>query len=106
MKEIPVPIGRPDFVLESNRRIACIMDAKCKTALETADVQRFLSYILDYMYPTQERLVALIFYLAKEKRIRPTRVKNCEIYLISMTPTSFPYIEDEIRSIIKSTLWA
>ena len=104
MKRVPVPLGRPDFVLEGKQRITCIMDAKCKTELDIGDVQRFLSYIFDYMYPTQERFVSLIFNISKEEEIRRIEVKGCEIYLISMTPTSYPNVKDQIKSVIESTL--
>ena len=60
MDKIPVKLGRPDFVIENKEKITCIMDAKCKNQLSTNDMQRFLAYIFDYMYPHNERLVGII----------------------------------------------
>mgnify|MGYP007084715461 CR=1 FL=1 len=104
MSQIPVSPGRPDFVLESERKVVCIIDAKCKIELDIEDAQRILSYILDYLYPNQKRLVALIFYISKEEKIKRIMVKDCEIYLIPMIPSSYSQVEEEIRRILESTL--
>lgn len=108
MSKVPVPIGRPDFVIESGGKVVCIMDAKCKTIndLETDDFHRLLSYILDFMYPTREKLKALVFYISRSKEIRSLTAKNCEIYLVPMTPTSYSHVKDKIKSLIQSTLIA
>lgn len=105
-EHIGVSPGRPDFAIEFNNKITCVMDAKCKVRLDTGDVQRLLSYLLDYMYPKQDRLVAIVFYLAREPEndVRKVRVRNCEIYLVSLTPEKYPGVKEEIRSIIESTL--
>jgi len=104
MKHIPVQLGRPDFVLESSERIACVMDAKCKKRLDQEDIHRFLSYLLDYMCSTQEAFVGLIFHISRKKSIKSIRVKKGAIHLVPMTPTSYPYVKEDIRSIIEQTL--
>ncbi|MEM4193202.1 MAG: hypothetical protein QXK55_00930 [Nitrososphaeria archaeon] len=99
-----VGIGRPDFLIISDKKIVCIMDAKCKTELGTEDMQRILSYLLDYMYPAQNKMVALIFYLTRiHDNIKQIKVKDCNIYLIPMRPTTYEQykqIEGEIKTII------
>jgi len=104
MREIPVSLGVPDFVIENEEKIACIMDAKCKDELTTDDMQRFLAYIFDYMYPHNERLTGIVFYVSKESKIKKIKAKDAEIYLVPMTLSSYPHIKDEVESIIRSTL--
>ncbi|MEM2240433.1 MAG: hypothetical protein QXL27_09080 [Candidatus Bathyarchaeia archaeon] len=104
MVEIGVEPGRPDFAIESNGKITCIMDAKCKIRLSTEDVQRLLSYILDYMYPSAEKLPSIIFYPSREEGIRKVKARECEIYLIPMTPTTHQKVKEEIKSIIETSI--
>ncbi|ADB58824.1 hypothetical protein [Archaeoglobus profundus] len=105
-KQIGVSPGRPDFAIEFDGKITCVMDAKCKTKLDTSDVQRLLSYLLDYVYPRLDRLVAVIFYLSKEQKdpIRSAHVRNCEIYLVSLTPKTYSDdLVEKIEHIVEST---
>lgn len=108
MHEIPgVSLGIPDFVIENEQeeKIVCILDAKCKSKLSTEDAQRFLSYIFDYMYPHNERLTGVIFYIPKNyEKIKTIEVRKTEINLVPMTPSTYMHVKDEIKSIIKSNL--
>ena len=103
MKKLGVSPGRPDFAIEFDGKITCIMDAKCKTRLDTGDVQRLLSYLLDYIYPKRDRLVAMVFYLSRVP-IKFVNVRNCEIYLIGLTPKIYSNVKENILSIVESTL--
>lgn len=100
MKHIPVQPGRPDFVIEYNRKIACIIDAKCKTQLDQDDAQRILSYILDYMYPHQKKLTTIILHISKEEKPRKIKTKNLEIHLIPLTPTTYQQNRNQILKTI------
>ncbi|MBC7332973.1 MAG: hypothetical protein H5T85_00665 [Actinobacteria bacterium] len=106
MKKIGVSPGRPDFSIQHEDKITCVMDAKCKTKLDTADAQRLLSYLLDYVYPRNDRLVAMVFYLNRggENPIEKIQVKDCEIYLVNLTPQTYPDVKEEVKSIVESTL--
>ena len=103
MKQLSNSIGRPDFAFEIGRNITCIIDAKCKFSLDKSDAQRFLSYLFDYQYPKREQFVGIIFYISKRETIRRIKLKNCEISMVSMTPSTYPDVKDEIRDIIEST---
>lgn len=82
------------------------MDAKCKTGknLSIDDLQRFLSYMLDYVYPNKEQMTGIIFYLDKEKMVKKIRSKNCKLYLISMAPSSYDKVKEKVKQIIYSSL--
>ncbi|RLI76815.1 hypothetical protein DRP04_12265 [Archaeoglobales archaeon] len=100
-------LGIPDFVIEDGqeKKIVCIMDAKCKSKLSTEDAQRFLSYIFDYMYPHNDQLIGLIFFVPKNTvKIKTIKVKETEIHLIPMTPSTYMHVKDKIKSIIKTNL--
>jgi hypothetical protein len=103
MKQIPVQPGRPDFIIECNKKIACIIDAKCQTQLETEDIQRILSYMLDYMYPHQKKLLTIILHISKTEKTRKIKTKNCEIHLIPLTPTTYPKIKNQIQKTIQNS---
>ncbi|MHA1665592.1 MAG: hypothetical protein ACTSVW_07155, partial [Candidatus Njordarchaeales archaeon] len=100
--------GIPDFVIEDQDKIVCIMDAKCKSELSTHDAQRFLSYLYDYMYPHDTRILGLIFYIPKNTTKRdPTPIEvrgKPEIYLVPMSPSTYAAVKDVVESIIQSAL--
>jgi len=105
MRKMSVPIGRPDFVVESNHKIVCVLDAKCKTKFNTDDIQRLLSYLLDFVYPKQEQLKAVILYLSSKKEIPPPiTAGNCEIYLVPFTPASFNHVKEPLKQILEASI--
>jgi len=108
MSKIPgVSPGIPDFVIEDQNKIVCIMDAKCKSELSTDDAQRFLSYLYDYMYPHNTKILGMIFYIPKDTAkidLIPIKVKGTEIYLVPMSPSTYAAIKNTIESIIQSTI--
>lgn len=100
------PVGKPDFAVESSGRITCIMDAKCKTiaSLGIEDLHRMFSYVLDYVYPTNETLHAIIFYISRKREIKTIPSKHFQLHLVPMTPTTFEMNKDKIARLIRSTL--
>ncbi|MEM1792231.1 MAG: hypothetical protein QXD33_04845 [Nitrososphaerota archaeon] len=107
MRKIPgVSPGIPDFVLEDTeeKKIVCIMDAKCKSELKTEDINRFLAYMLDYIYPCNDKMTGLIFYISREEKIMSVEVKNVRIYLIPLIPPFYPQMISEIKFIIEKSL--
>lgn len=106
MSKIPgASPGRPDFILESEGKIVCIMDAKCKSEITIDDAQRFLSYLFDYIYPHNQKIMGLIFYIPTEiTEIKQITVKETEIYLVPLTPNTCEGSMKKVASIILSKL--
>jgi hypothetical protein len=104
--KIGVGLGRPDFVIESGGRIVCIIDAKCKPTenLNTEDLQRLLSYVLDFIYPGMDRLTAIVLNISKGRTIKKVKARNCELYIVPMTPTSFPKVKGQMLGLVQSVL--
>ncbi|MEM2023400.1 MAG: hypothetical protein QXU87_10180 [Candidatus Caldarchaeum sp.] len=102
LSNLGIDPGIPDFLIQCDREILCVIDAKCKTELRLHDMQRFLSYLLDYMYPRRNKMTGIILHAKSTEEISHLRVRDLDLYLVPMLPSSFERIKPQFEQLLTS----
>ena len=97
-KQLEINPGKPDFTLISKDNILYILDAKYKKKIDLGDIQRFMSYLLDYMYPQKMR-GAILYLGEREKTIS---YNGFEIHLIPLRPNKKPI--DKLKEYVDNVI--
>lgn len=66
------------------------------------DYQRFLSYLLDYLYPWGDKLEGIIFHLSEERK--DVSCKGVLIHLLPLRPSNLTETKEEIKGIIEGII--
>jgi len=65
-------------------------------------MQRFLSYLLDYMYPRRNKMTGIILHAKSTEEISHLRVRDLDLYLVPMLPSSFERIKPQFEQLLTS----
>lgn len=97
--------GKADFLLSFENRMGMIADAKYREFwnIELEDYQRFLSYMLDYLYPWQDRLEGVIFHLSENER-RDVKLKGIHIHILPLRPSNIKEAKEEIKGVFEKLI--
>ena len=113
-KGLSVGPGRPDFIITSGPSIEkprlIIGDAKYKflRGIDISDVQRFLTYLLDYMDPISSGspVQSFLFHLDDQHVFEKVTSKDCqiEVYLICLRPSTLNQVLPKLESLLNRVL--
>lgn len=97
LAQLGVRPGAVDFLLSSRNGLGIVADAKYREVgnIGKEDYQRFLSYLLDYLYPWGDKLEGLIFHLSESERI-DIQCKGVHIHLLPLRPSNVKEAKKEI----------
>lgn len=106
MNQLGKEPGVPDFLLSFKNGFGIIADAKYreKHNIEKIDYQRFLSYLLDYLYPNGNELEGIIFHLSEEDEERTISCRGVNIHLIALRPSNSLSAKVRIKGILEKQL--
>jgi hypothetical protein len=96
-------VGKPDYAISIGNKVVCVADAKYREFknIGLADYQRFLSYILDFVYPSKNELVGLVFHISKHESHPPIECKQCKIFHISLRPYTVLSGKSELKQCLQ-----
>jgi hypothetical protein len=99
--------GRPDFLIEVDGKVKGILDAKYKTQVENIDihdVQRFYSYLLDYMSP--DKRLGVLLHVDDEHDHEVARVDTDSVHLIRLRPNNIESGRKELHTVLEKEILA